>query len=470
MVFSSITFLIYVFPLFILLYTLSPVRFKNILLLLASIGIYSWGGPKFCVVILATTSLDFYLVQRLYNARNTLRARIWLILSLVLNVGLLVYFKYMNFFLESLHTLLGYNTPMLNIVLPIGISFYTFESLTYVLDVYRGEQKPLKNLWTYQTYIMFFPKLIAGPIIRYKDIADDLLNRHKKDYTGLKISGFWLFCLGLSKKVILANTIGQQADAVYQLNAEDVNSAAAWVGALAYTFQIYFDFSGYSDMAIGLGRMMGFRLAENFNNPYTAESITDFWKRWHISLGQWMRNYLYIPLGGNKKGTLRTYLNLVLVFLISGLWHGASFNFIIWGAYHGLFLCFERAFFNRVLKKIPYVIRMLYTFLVVCIGWIVFKSDSFAQAKFHMYKCFSMDFRDGSFALQNSFLAVVLLCVLFSFWTLFKPLKRIQDHVFNEFKNPKSYWYFALGGIILYYVSLSFIAANEFNPFIYFRF
>lgn len=470
MVFSSIPFLIYVLPVFLLFYHIVPFRYKNTILLLASILLYSWGGPKFCIVILTTTALDFYLVQRIYNSRGTSTAHVWLILSLVLNLGLLVYFKYMNFFLESFHFLFGINTPSLDIILPIGISFYTFESLTYVFDVYRGEQKPLQNVWTYQTYIMFFPKLIAGPIIRYKDMAEALVHRYKQDHAGLKISGFWLFCIGLSKKVILANTIGQQADAVFQLHTQDINTVAAWVGALAYTFQIYFDFSGYSDMAIGLGRMMGFRLADNFNNPYTAESITDFWKRWHISLGQWMRHYLYIPLGGNKNGIFNTYKNLILVFLISGLWHGASFNFILWGAYHGLFLCLERAFLNAILKRLPRLLRVLYTFLVVCLGWIVFKSEQLTQAQYFISKCFSMDFTDGKFALQNTFTTVFILCILFSFWILLKPLKRVQEYVFSEFKNPQHYWYFTMGAIVLFYISLSFIAATEFNPFIYFRF
>ena len=470
MVFSSIPFLIYVLPVFLLLYTLCPQRYKNSVLLISSIFIYSWGGPKFIGLILITTFLDFYLVKKMHASRQTKSSRGWLYLSLSLNLGLLLYFKYMNFFIDSFCKLTGMDAPLMSIALPIGISFYTFESLTYVLDVYRGEQKPLQNPWTYLTYILFFPKLIAGPIVRFKDMGQQLINRPSGLQPGLQISGFWLFALGLAKKTILANTLGQQVDAIYHLPASDLNTAAAWTGAITYTFQIYFDFSGYSDMAIGLGRMMGFRIADNFNNPYTAISITDFWKRWHISLSTWMRHYLYIPLGGNQKGTLRTYLNLSIVFLISGLWHGAGLNFIVWGAYHGFFLIIERLFMGRLLKALPQWIGTVYMFLGVTLGWIFFRSDALGEAWIHLKACFSWNLTNGSFALQNETLCFLLLSAVFSFWSLHPRLYKIQNLFFTEFKNPTYFAAYAVVGIVLYYISLTFLSALHFNPFIYFRF
>src|SRR5688572_3207159 len=309
MVFSGITFLVYFLPVFLLLYHLVPNKYKNAVILLGSIYFYSWGGPKFVFVILGTTFLDFFLVNKMDQQKTPSAKKKFLVISLCLNLGLLFYFKYCNFFIENINAVLGTEIHWLKVVLPIGISFYTFESLTYVIDVYRGVHKPLRNVWSYQTYILLFPKLIAGPIVRYHDIADQITDRRINYNSDMKLSGFLLFCIGLGKKTIIANTLGMQADAVYDLPAEQLDSAAAWIGALAYTFQIYFDFSGYSDMAIGLGCMMGFRLGKNFDSPYRARSITEFWQRWHLSLSTWLRDYLYIPLGGNRLGPWRTYAN-----------------------------------------------------------------------------------------------------------------------------------------------------------------
>jgi alginate O-acetyltransferase complex protein AlgI len=318
-------------------------------LLLASIFFYSWGAPRFVFVILVTTTLDFYLVKIMSDSSSKKRRKLFLVISLCLNLGLLLYFKYCNFFIENLNSLLvllrSEEIKWIGIALPIGISFYTFETITYVVDVYRKEHRPLSNFLEYQLYILFFPKLIAGPIIRFSQISDQIRGRFANYDLDMILNGFFRFVLGLSKKVFLANTIGLTANAVFSSDSHTLGTADCWIGAIAYSFQIYFDFSGYSDMAIGLAKMFGFRFPENFENPYTANSITEFWKRWHISLGSWMKNYLYISFGGNRvSSNKRLYFNLGLVFLLCGFWHGAAWTFIVWGLFYGAWLILEKIF------------------------------------------------------------------------------------------------------------------------------
>jgi len=470
MVFSSITFLIYFLPIFLLLYHLVPHKYKNALILIASIYFYSWGGPKFILVILGTTCLDYFLVKAMNNQKTQSAKTRFLIISLCLNLGLLFYFKYCNFFIDNINAAFGTKITWLEVVLPIGISFYTFESLTYVLDVYRGIHKPLKNFWHYQTYILLFPKLIAGPIVRYHEIADQITNREKNYTSSIKLSGFLIFCIGLAKKTIIANTLGIQADAVFKLPPEQIDTIAAWVGALAYSFQIYFDFSGYSDMAIGLGKMMGFKFPENFNNPYTSKSITEFWRRWHMTLGTWMKNYLYIPLGGNQVNNFKLYRNLIFVFLISGLWHGASWNFILWGAYHGLFLVLERLFLIKFYKKIGNWFSLPLTFIIVITGWVLFRNENINQGFYIIKQLYSFQFFDGKFTLNNDFLFMASLALIFSFFTITKSTRSFQEKVYGEQFSKSSQWLAVSASIILFYISLSFISALDFNPFIYFRF
>ena len=470
MVFSSITFLVYFLPVFLLVYHLVPHKYKNAVILLASIYFYSWGGPRFIFVILGTTFLDFLLVKTMAEQKDQKRKRLFLIISLCLNLGLLFYFKYFNFFIDNINALFGSEIHWLPLVLPIGISFYTFESVTYVVDVYRGVHKPLRNVWHYQTYILLFPKLIAGPIVRYHDIADQITDRVKNYKPDIKLSGFLIFSLGLAKKTIIANSIGLQADAVFKLDISQIDTLAAWTGALAYTFQIYFDFSGYSDMAIGLGKIMGFRLPENFRNPYTSGSITEFWRRWHITLGTWMKNYLYIPLGGNQVKSARLYRNLILVFLFSGLWHGASWNFVLWGAYHGLFLVLERAFLLKVYQKVGKWIALPLTFLILVTGWVLFRIEDLSYASQIMQQMFRFDFFAGKFSLQNDFIFICSLAVLFSFFTLSPGTERLQDKLYGEKFTAAGRWLAVAGSVVLFYLSLSFISSLDFNPFIYFRF
>ena len=470
MVFSSITFLVYFLPLFLLLYHLVPHKYKNAVILVASIYFYSWGGPKFIFVILGTTFLDYFLVNAMYEQKTKAAKTKFLILSLLLNVGLLAYFKYCNFFIDNINAVFGTDIKWTKVLLPIGISFYTFESLTYVIDVYRGLHKPLKNVWHYQTYILLFPKLIAGPIVRYNDIADQITHREKNYTPNIKLSGFLTFCLGLAKKTIVANTLGMQADAVFKLAPDQIDSAAAWVGALAYTLQIYFDFSGYSDMAIGLGKIMGFKLPENFNNPYTSGSITEFWRRWHITLGTWMKNYLYIPLGGNKVNGYKLYRNLIIVFLLSGLWHGASWNFVLWGAYHGLFLVLERLFLGKLFQKLGKFIALPITFLIVLTGWVIFRNENLNFGLHIIKQMYSFNLFDGKFAVNNDFIFMAILATLLSLFAISQKTKTIQEKIYGEDFSYTGKWLAVLGGVLLFYTSLSYISALDFNPFIYFRF
>ena len=472
MVFSSITFLAYFLPIFLLLYFIIDKRYKNILLLVGSIIFYSWGAPKFIFVILFTTFLDFHLVRWMDSLHKPLHRRLLLALSVSINLGLLFYFKYCNFFIgninRGLHLAGIGEIPLLNVVMPIGISFYTFETITYVVDVYRRVHKPLHKFWDYQLYIILFPKLIAGPIIRYHELADQINDR--PDKIDDKLHGFYRFVIGLAKKVIIANYMGQHAQHLFSWDLNSLDAAGAWMGALCYTFQIYFDFSGYSDMAIGIGRMLGFKFPENFHNPYTATSVTDFWRRWHITLGNWMRNYLYIPLGGNRvKRPIFVYINLCIVFLVSGFWHGAMWSFIFWGAYHGFFLVMERLFLLKVYKKIGRIASMLFTFIIVLIGWVPFKLESMSKTLLFLKAMFSFQV-SGIFRWDHEFYFYLVLAIIFSFFTTFKWGQKIQDSIYvNEYGLGK-HVIATLTSIALMLVCISFVAASGFNPFIYFRF
>jgi alginate O-acetyltransferase complex protein AlgI len=472
MVFSSITFLAYFLPIFLLLYFIIDKKYKNILLLVGSIIFYAWGAPKFIFVILFTTFIDFHLVKWMDTLQKPLHRKLLLALSVSINLGLLFYFKYCNFFIgninRGLHMAGVGEIGLLKVIMPIGISFYTFETITYVVDVYRKVHKPLNKFWNYQLYIILFPKLIAGPIVRYHDLADQITER--PDKIDDKLHGFYRFVIGLAKKVIIANYMGEQAQYIFNLDYAHLNATGAWMGALCYTFQIYFDFSGYSDMAIGIGRMLGFKFPENFHNPYTATSITDFWRRWHISLGNWMKNYLYIPLGGNRvKKPVFLYINLCIVFLISGFWHGAMWSFIVWGAYHGLFLVLERVFLLKVYKKIGKIPSMLITFCIVMIGWIPFKLESMSKTLQYLKAMLSVR-PATSYGWDHEFYFYLCLAIVFSFFTTFSWGQKIQDSIYVKEYGIGKHVLATFTGIALMLVCISFIAANGFNPFIYFRF
>jgi alginate O-acetyltransferase complex protein AlgI len=483
MVFSSIYFIFLFLPVFLGLYYLADRKYKNLVLLLGGIFFYSWGAPRFIFVLLGTTLLDFFLVREMYKHRGRKLSKLLLIVSVSVNVGMLFYFKYCGFFVENFNNLLHLfgakgDVSFTKVIMPIGISFYTFETITYVVDVYRGIHKPLDKFIDYQSYIILFPKLIAGPIVRYHEIADQITDRTKNETIDNKLSGFYRFCIGLSKKVLIANTLAVVVDGIYgdqvtgegMLAPETLSMAQAWAAAIAYTFQIYFDFSGYSDMALGIGKMIGFKFPENFNSPYVSQSITEFWRRWHITLGNWMKNYLYIPLGGNRVGMGRMYFNLWIVFLLSGLWHGASWNFILWGAWHGMFLIFDRMFLDKLTYFIGKFGRVMLTFFIVMVGWIFFRVKEIPLAWGYIRSLFGAGNSTAEFATDVEFKIAIFLAVFFSLFVYFKKTEKFSLRVFNGDFRLSGHFVFSFASIVLIILSASYITASGVNPFIYFRF
>jgi alginate O-acetyltransferase complex protein AlgI len=382
MVFASTIFLFYFLPLFLALYYLTPRRGRSLVVAVSSYVFYGWWRPDFVILMLISTVVDFFCGKRIIRAQTEeRRGRLWVVVSATVNLGLLVYFKYANFGIDTLNAALAsfQLSPIdwAEVVLPVGISFYTFQTLSYTIDVYRGTSPPVKSFTDFMCYVAMFPQLVAGPIVRYNTIAEQL---HSRTQTMAKFyRGVLAFQTGLAKKVLIADFLAQLADRSFAMT--DLGFCDAWIGILAYTFQIYFDFSGYSDMAIGLGLMMGFRLPINFNRPYHAISITDFWRRWHISLSAFLRDYLYVPLGGNRKGPTRTYVNLAATMLLGGLWHGANWTFIAWGAYQGFWLIVERLGGKKpVYHRVPHIFKIAATFVVVIFGWVLFRAENLGHA------------------------------------------------------------------------------------------
>lgn len=429
----------------------------------------------FVFVLCALAFATFHLVALMSRQIKPTRKKQVLTLAIVLNLSVLLYFKYANFFIENfnefLYSLGCSEVSWTKVALPVGISFFTFQKLTYCIDVYRGLHAPLKRFRDFLLFALVFPQLIAGPIVRFTLIADELTNR--KENAHMFLTGLFRFCIGLAKKVLIANVLGVHASGVFDNDLTLINSPEAWLAIVAYTFQIYFDFSGYSDMAIGLARMMGFHFPENFNNPYLSQSITEFWKRWHITLGAWMRDYLYIPLGGNKvKTSSRLYFNLVFVFLISGLWHGASWNFVFWGAFHGFFLVLDRIFLLRILEKSGAILSTLITFIVVLHGWIFFRTESMADAWTFIQKMYCIDGAGSWPDTTLHFKFILVFAVFLSLLVVTKPGKKLEQWTFDldrDFRFGKylSQTTLALG---LFVICLAGITASGFNPFIYFRF
>ncbi len=381
MLFYSSVFLFAFLPLCLLACAAARGRTRDGVLLAASLLFYAWGEPRFILVAIVSAGLDYLICQRIAATVGQPAARRWLTLGVCLNLALLVYYKYVDFFVDTANaglTQLGMAPfDLLHIALPIGVSFIVFEKITYLVDVYRGAGQPARSMSSYLLYVFLFPKLLAGPIVKYRDI-DTQLRTHPSRFEDIQI-GLRRFLTGLAKKLLLADAFGETADAVFGLPTGELGFANAWIGALCFTAQIYLDFSAYSDMAIGLARMFGFRLNENFDQPYRATSFTDFWRRWHISLSTWIRDYLYLPLGGNRVAPWRRNVNLWLCFLLSGLWHGASWTFVLWGAFHGLFLTLDKLGWQRVAERLPSFVNIALTFLLVVIGWVLFRAQSLDQ-------------------------------------------------------------------------------------------
>lgn len=475
MVFSSSIFLFWFLPIFLGVYFLVDRRYKNAVALLASLVFYGFGSPKFLLVLLLSIFIDFFLVRQIDKSDDAKRRKLVLVFSVILNIGLLAYFKYANFFVDNFNAMLaafGANpVRWTKVVLPIGISFFTFQKMSYSIDVYRKTSAPLKSIADYALFIMLFPQLIAGPIVRYNEIAEQITDRSANETADNRILGFYRFVIGLSKKMLIANILAKYVDHVFALPTAEIGLSTAWLGILAYTFQIYFDFSGYSDMAIGMGRMMGFKFPENFNNPYISQSVSEFWKRWHITLGSWMMDYLYIPLGGNRKGKRRTYVNLWIVFFLSGLWHGAAWTFVAWGAFHGLFIVMDKMFWLKASKKIGKVPRVLITFVIVMIGWVLFRADTIDYAVHYVGAMFGANGNLPDFYIDQQFVMTLIIATFFAFFGLTKAGDKALDFFFNrKAYSARQYIWVGLLMMILFVLSASFILKGSFNPFIYFRF
>ena len=471
MVFSSIVFLCILLPVVLILHTVVPNKtFRNILLLVASLLFYSFGEPVYVFLMIISALLNY--IFAILVAKN--HSKGILALAVTVNIGILCVFKYTGFIVTNLNQAFGLSIDIPAIALPIGISFFTFQALSYVIDVYRDQVDVQKNYAKLLLYISFFPQLIAGPIVRYKDIASEIESR---EVNVNKISyGMRRFITGLAKKVLIANTMGAAADNIFNSGASNINIVAAWIGAIAYLMQIYYDFSGYSDMAIGLGKMFGFTFKENFNHPYISSSVQDFWRRWHISLSSWFKDYVYIPLGGNRKGKARTILNRIIVFFLTGLWHGANWTFVIWGLYHGLFLLLEAAV--PKLQKLPKVIAQIYTLLAVTIGFVVFRADNISEGVVFISKMFAgFDFSSApmSFAVQNltplfiiMLIVAIICCGPLNSLTSKVSLLENKETLTTKEKAVDTIT-FVLAFVLLAWCIIR-LAGSSYNPFIYFRF
>lgn len=472
MVFSSNVFLLYFLPLFLICYFICPKKLRNYIILLFSIAFYAYGAPDFILFLLGSTIANFYLVKLMQTTEKTGLKKFYCALAIMVSLWLLLYYKYANFLIDNINALIGLfgaNTiRMAKVMLPIGISFFTFQSITYVIDIYRGNNKPMEKITDYIVYIMMFPQLIAGPIVRYCDIESEI--RHREYSAQEFLQGFNRFVIGLSKKVLIADVIGFQVDKLLAGDLAIMDSGTAWITIAAYTMQLYFDFAGYSDMAIGLGKIMGFHFPENFDNPYNSTSITDFWRRWHITLGTFMRNYLYIPLGGNRRSKPRTYFNLWVVFLLSGLWHGANWNFVIWGAYHGFWLVFERMGLKKFYEKIGKMPSVIITFIIAMVGWAIFRIEGLNQAFIFIGRLFAFDFNSLGINADAQFYTTLIVALVFSFIALFPFGKKLQDAVFYKEYSTSGVIVAWVTALFLLLLCLGAINTAGFSPFIYFRF
>ncbi|MEW8966937.1 MBOAT family protein [Exiguobacterium alkaliphilum] len=476
MLFSSTIFLFWFLPIVLILYYVSPRFLKNTVLLVASLLFYAWGEPIYTAVMLASIVMNYAFGLLVDNNRDNKKKAKWLVAGMVAgNVLLLSVFKYTSFIIENVNAITGLELTDPKIPLPIGVSFFTFQAMSYVIDVYRKDGKVQRNPLDLALYISLFPQLIAGPIVRYQTVADEINDR--KETMDDFASGIQRFVIGLAKKMLLANNAGYVADQIFSQNAGEMSMGLAWIGIIAYSLQIYFDFSGYSDMAIGLGRMFGFHFLENFNYPYISKSVSEFWRRWHISLGSWFRDYVYIPLGGNRGSAWKLYRNLAIVWILTGVWHGASWTFIAWGAYYGLFIMLERAFLGAWLKALPAPLAHAFTLFVVIIGWVFFRADDFPYALSYLSAMFNLngapvwDSEAMFYFVQYGVILVIAMIAATPLPKLFgeKVLRLEQD--------SKKLWVNYMAGFMrlgfmatIFIFAVSYIVASSFNPFIYFRF
>lgn len=481
MVFSSLLFLFRFFPAVLLLYFLTPKKWRNTVLFLSSLVFYAWGEPIYIILMLFSSFVDYthgLLVDHYKKKGEKSKAKLYVLSSMVINLSLLCFFKYSDFLIGIVNAAFHTDIPLLHLPLPIGISFYTFQTMSYTIDIYRDDAKVQKNIISFGTYVALFPQLIAGPIVQYKTVDRELRNRKESvdDFT----NGIHRFLIGLGKKVLLANNIGLVWDQIKVINPENLPLLSAWIGIAAFAFQIYFDFSGYSDMAIGLGRMFGFHFLENFNYPYISKSITEFWRRWHISLSTWFRDYVYIPLGGNRHGLKRQLLNIIIVWLLTGIWHGASWNFLLWGAYFAILLIFEKICFLKFLKNIPPIFSHIYAILMIAGGWVIFAFDDMMAGLTYLKSLFIIGpaglwNNDSIYMLYTNALLLVILAlastplpknIILKLQLRLQTMSGNSKLVYNTSYDIIQNVYLAL--ILL--LSIAYLVDATYNPFLYFRF
>ena len=463
MIFSSIPFLFFFFPLFILLYFTLPFKYKNYILLLFSLIFYAWGEPIYILLMIFSSIVDFINGKNIEKYKDdNKKKKFYLIISIIINISLLGFFKYADFFIKVINNILNLDIPLLNLGLPIGISFFTFQTMSYSIDVYRGDVKAEKDFLTFMTYVCMFPQLIAGPIVRYETVSSEL---HKRDINFKKFAdGFTRFLRGLFKKVLIANNIGLLFTLITSSEVNDISIMTGVLAIVSYAFQIYFDFSGYSDMAIGMGNMCGFTFLENFNYPYISKSITEFWRRWHISLSSWFKDYVYIPLGGSRVNILKNIRNILIVWILTGFWHGASWNFIFWGLYYGILLLLEKFVLKKYIDKLPDFVKHIYTIVLVFIGWMIFAFDD-SKYLFEFIKALTSNkFVDSAFLyyFKNYFL-ILVIATLFSLPVYPKVKEKMNNTIFTSLLSISIY-------VILFIITLSYLVSDTYNPFLYFRF
>ena len=461
MVFSSIIFMFTFLPIILVTYYLSPRKLKNFILLLGSLVFYAWGEPIYIILMILTIVINYVLALLIKNQKGR-RKKCIFILTLVLNVGMLGFFKYYDFIVGNINSIFSLNIQYNNLSLPIGISFYT-----YIVDVYLNKVKVQKNIISFATYISMFLQLVAGPIVKYTDINDKLEKRKESiDEFGY---GIERFIAGLGKKVLLANNIGYLWSVISVLDINNISVATSWIGIAAYTFQIYFDFSGYSDMAIGLGHMFGFTFKENFKYPYISKSVTEFWRRWHISLSTWFKEYVYIPLGGNREGIKKQCRNLMIVWTLTGLWHGASYNFIIWGMYYGVILIIEKFIIGRYIKNLPTIFRRIYTLVIVMVGWVFFGMNTLYEALNYLKVMF---FISGNTIIDNTALYYLSTNIIL-FIILIIASTPMPAYIVKKVKSYNSITCYTMIGavnILILIIATAYLLSSTYNPFIYFRF
>lgn len=466
MVFSSTIFLCVYLPLVLLGYYICPKKGKNLFLLIVSLIFYAWGEPKYVFLMIFSILVNYVFGLLMDKHReNKKRLKLMLVISVIIDLGLLSVFKYTDFIITNINSVFGAGFDLLNIALPIGISFYTFQAMSYTIDVYRDNVRVQRNLIDFGMYITMFPQLIAGPIVRYSDVQDQLAERNvtTADFS----EGIMRFVVGLGKKVLLANQMGAVWTQIYALGG-DISALMAWTGAAAYTFQIYFDFSGYSDMAIGLGRMFGFKFPENFRYPYESVSITDFWRRWHITLSTWFKEYLYIPLGGNRRGLARQALNLLIVWTLTGFWHGAGWNFVMWGLYYFAILFIEKLFLLKALDKLPRFFRHAYALLLIVIGWVIFASDDVSVMLPYLGSMFGANGALGGmdvYTLLTRAALMVICCVAST-----ELPRRLFVTAAGKMNEKAAFTVKSVLTLTLLALSVVFLIGDSYNPFLYFRF